>query len=110
MMGRALALAALVFLTAAGLVFASEKGWTHGFEGTASGLLAPAQRAATGISAFVESFIDVTMRVGGLQQENRRLRSEVAQLNQESMRLQEAGRENERLRALLNYRSANPGH
>lgn len=110
MTGRALVLALGVFLAAAGLVFASEQGWTHGIEGSASEALAPAQRAATGFAAFVDSFLDVTFRVGTLESENRRLRGEVARLNQETMRLLEAGQENERLRALLNYREANPGH
>lgn len=110
MTARALLLALIVFLAAAGLVFASEQGWTHGLEGSAAEAMAPAQRAATGFAAFVESFLDVTFRVGTLEQENRRLRGEVARLNQETMRLLEAGQENERLRALLDYREANPGH
>lgn len=103
-------LVALAMLVGVATVFASEQGWSRAAEGAASDTLAPAQRMVTGVAGFLERFFDVAFRVTGIEEENRSLRSELARANQQAMRLAEAGEENARLRALLEFRNQYSDH
>ncbi|MBI4496583.1 MAG: rod shape-determining protein MreC [Chloroflexi bacterium] len=104
----ALVVAAMLLGMAA--VVASERGWTHAAEGAAADALAPAQRVMVGFTSFLESFVNVAVRVGQLEAENRALRSELSRVKQEMLGLVEAGQENERLRALLAYQQRYDEH
>lgn len=107
---RRVALVVAAVLLGLMAVIASEQGWTRAAEGAASDALAPAQRVVVGVAAFLESFFDVALRVTRLEEENRQLRGELSRANQETLRLIEAGQENERLRALLDYRQRYTEH
>ena len=110
MSSRRVVLVVVAMIAGVLAVIGSEQGWTRTAEGFAADALAPAQRVAVNLTSFLQSFFDVTVSVGQLENENRRLRSELARSNQEAERLSEAGQENDRLRALLDYQQRQSDH
>ncbi|MCW5850412.1 MAG: rod shape-determining protein MreC [Anaerolineae bacterium] len=101
-----------LFLALLGLVLA-------GYGLQQAGRLEPLQRALTDVfsavseplttaATRVNSVVEGVRRFDALQAENAELRQEVARLSVDNVRLSEAASENERLRAALGYKQANP--
>lgn len=71
-------------------------------------LTAPAQLSATGITNSVDGFFTALLRLRTLEQEYAALQTRAEQLEAENNTLREVERENEQLRALLNFAEARP--
>jgi rod shape-determining protein MreC len=71
-------------------------------------LTAPAQLSATGVTASVEGFFASIARVRTLEQEYAALQTRADQLEAENSTLREVEKENEQLRALLNFAETRP--
>jgi rod shape-determining protein MreC len=71
-------------------------------------LTAPAQLSATGVTASVEGFFASIARVRTLEQEYAALQTRADQLEAENNTLREVEKENEQLRALLNFAETRP--
>lgn len=76
--------------------------------GAASAAFAPVQQVLTVVVQPVGNLVRGLLDVGASREENDRLRQAVERLNAEVVRLQEADIENERLRAMLDFRRRNP--
>ena len=84
-----------------GLVIVSGTGPARAVQEAAARLVAPVQEAVTGFVDGVGDLVATVGEIGGLRAENDVLRSELAGAEQRIAELQEAARENVRLRALL---------
>ncbi len=73
-----------------------------------SDLLASAENPLTSVAARFTGILEGVRRFEALQTENAELREEIARLSVENLRLTEAASENERLRAALAFKEANP--
>jgi rod shape-determining protein MreC len=73
-----------------------------------SDLFANAENPLTIVATRVSNTIDSVRRIEALQTENAELREEIARLAVENVRLNEAARENVRLREAVGYKQANP--
>lgn len=71
--------------------------------------LSPVQSLVKGIADTSGAFVETLGRLGLLLDENRQLRQQVDELQSQLVSLQEAGEENRRLRALLEYKRDHPG-
>lgn len=76
--------------------------------GAASAAFAPVQQVLTVVVQPVGNAVRGLLDVRASREENDRLRQAVERLNAEVVRLQEADIENERLRAMLDFRRRNP--
>jgi rod shape-determining protein MreC len=83
------------------LVAVSATGPVRSVQEAAARLMAPVQAAVTAVAAGVGDLVETIGEIGGLRAENDALRSELAGADQRIAELQEAARENARLRALL---------
>jgi rod shape-determining protein MreC len=83
------------------LVAVSATGPVRSAQEAAARLVAPVQAAVTAVAAGVGDLVETIGEIGGLRAENDALRSELAGADQRIAELQEAARENARLRALL---------
>jgi rod shape-determining protein MreC len=83
------------------LVAVSATGPVRSVQEAAARLVAPVQAAVTTVAAGVGDLVETIGEIGGLRAENDALRSELAGADQRIAELQEAARENARLRALL---------
>ena len=98
-----------LLLLGAGGIFVSQRGWMQPAQGLALQGLAPLQQAFNQTIDPLAKFFDALVRVRRLEAENERQREELARLSAEIATLREAEMENQRLRALLHYKEANPG-
>ncbi|HHY55083.1 MAG TPA: rod shape-determining protein MreC [Chloroflexi bacterium] len=71
-------------------------------------LTAPAQLSATGVTSSVEGFFTALLRLRTLEQEYAALQTRAEQLEAENNTLREVEKENEQLRALLNFAETRP--
>lgn len=76
--------------------------------GAASAAFAPVQQLLTTVVQPLGALVRGVLDVGASREENERLRQLVDRLNAEVVRLQESDIENERLRAMLDFRRRNP--
>ena len=109
-MGRKLAvwMGVLVFIASLSMLF-SGTGAAEAMRGPGTQALSPLQALLKGITDTSGSFVGTLGRLGVLSEENRQLREQVEQLQSQMVSLQEAGEENHRLRALLDYKRDQPG-
>lgn len=101
-------LVTILVLGIGALVF-SELGWTAPAEGAALDGFSPLQEVVSSLTKNVGDFVGLIGQIKTFQDENVRLRKEVDELKTYVTRLYEAGVENQRLRALLEYERNNPG-
>lgn len=73
------------------------------FENTVGSVLAPIQNAASSVSGAIGGFFSNLFNTTDTDAENARLKSELALKNSSLIEMEELRRENERLRALLDY-------
>lgn len=71
-------------------------------------VVAPIQKGFSSVSQVVSGIVGSLWRIGSLDRENQRLLSEVERLNSRIAALQQAEEENQRLRALLDYKAEGP--
>jgi rod shape-determining protein MreC len=78
------------------------------YESALLNIVSPLQWAATSVWDSAGSVWNSYIWLVGISDENRKLRKENASLKGQIIRMEEVKRENERLRSLLNYKSATP--
>ncbi len=95
-----------VVLLAVLIIASAGKGTAHWFENIIGSVFTPVQNFAARSSNAIADFFSDLFNTTDADEENARLRSELAKYNQLQTDLEEEKRENERLRALLNYSSS----
>lgn len=71
--------------------------------------LSPFQNVLQQVTSGAGALVNAVKQAGELSNDNQHLRRELERLQSENVRLQEAGQENQQLRALLSYERDNPG-
>jgi rod shape-determining protein MreC len=94
---------AVAILVATAAATAHYRETLYAFEQAVLEMLAPVERAATGVGRSVRAFWSSLAELRGLREENERLRAELESLSALLPRLREAEEENLRLRALLDF-------
>ncbi|MFN8535669.1 MAG: rod shape-determining protein MreC [Dehalococcoidia bacterium] len=89
-------------------IWIANTGFARPVLGAAAAAFAPVQQVATSAVRPVGDLVRGVLDAGASREENDRLRRSVEQLNAEVVRLQESDIENERLRAMLDFRKRNP--
>ena len=107
-MRRGWLLLTVVLLVVVALSLLSGGGLLRPVEAAGAEAVAPMQRGLSLVTSRIHDAASFIARIGALQGENQRLQREVDELNRRLINLQEAGFENRRLRALLEYLQANP--
>jgi rod shape-determining protein MreC len=100
-------LVALVLVSLA-LILLSQGRTLQPLEGIANAVFNPIQQAVSGVTSTVGGWFSGIGRMGELDAENKRLREALDAVTAENARLQEMGRENERLRAMLTFQDDRP--
>ena len=89
-------------------IWVANSGFARPVLGAAAAALAPVQQVLTAAVQPAGALVRNLLDVGASREENDRLRQAVERLNAEVVRLQESDIENERLRAMLDFRRRNP--
>ncbi len=84
-------------------------GRSEALRGPGLTVLSPLFSATDGVTDIFGNFATFIGNVGRLDEENRGLRTQVAELERQIDQLREAGQENQSLRGLLGYQRENPG-
>ncbi|MGX8698674.1 MAG: rod shape-determining protein MreC [bacterium] len=100
-------IAALLIVLTAALTAALSPGGSDLFSRVTEPLTRPLKSAMTGLVAGLEQVYDYMYRYDTLAAENEELRARVARLEEEYREYTEISEENERLRALLGFKSRN---
>jgi rod shape-determining protein MreC len=96
---------AVLLAVSAGLVVLSGTGPARAVQDAAARLVAPVQSAVAGLGETVGDFVEAIGEIGGLRAENETLRTSLAAAEQRIAELEEAARDNARLRRLLGLRA-----
>jgi rod shape-determining protein MreC len=89
-------------------IWVANSGFARPVIGAATAAFAPVQQVLTVLVQPAGNLVRNVLDVGASREENERLRQAVERLNAEVVRLQESDIENERLRAMLDFRRRNP--
>lgn len=100
----------VLFLGAFGLLVLDTMQVLNRYQDGPRAVLAPLSWAASIAVDDAGATWSTISSIGTLQQENRQLRAENAQLVQRNLQLEAAGRDNAALRQLLDFKQANPTH
>jgi rod shape-determining protein MreC len=96
---------AVLLAVSAGLVVISGTGPARAVQDAAARLVAPVQSAVAGFGDAVGDLVETIGEIGGLRADNEALRSSLAAAEQRIAELEEAARDNARLRRLLGLRT-----
>ncbi len=105
---RTLYLLVALVLVSLALILLSQGRYLQPVESFANAVFTPVQQAASNVTSTVGGWIDGISRNGQLADENRKLRTALDAVTAENARLQELGRENDQLRAMLKFQAARP--
>ena len=105
---RTLYLLVALVLVSLALILLSQGRTLQPLEGVASAIFNPIQQAVSGVTTTIGGWFSGIGRTGELEAENKRLREALDAVTAENARLQEMGRENERLRAMLKFQNERP--
>ncbi len=105
---RTLYLLVALVLVSLALILLSQGRTLQPVEDVASAIFNPIQQAASDVTSTVGGWFSGFGRMGELDAENKRLREALDAVTAENARLQEMGRENESLRAMLKFQDERP--
>jgi rod shape-determining protein MreC len=105
---RTLYLLVALVLVSLALILLSNGRTLAPVEGVASAIFNPIQQAVSGVTSTIGGWFSGIGHMGELDAENKRLREALDAVTAENARLQELGRENERLRDMLTFQVARP--
>jgi rod shape-determining protein MreC len=105
---RTLYLLVALVLVSLALILLSNGRTLQPVEGITSAVFNPIQQAVSGVTSTIGGWFSGIGHMGELDAENKRLREALDAVTAENARLQELGRENERLRAMLTFQDARP--
>ncbi|MGA7729957.1 MAG: rod shape-determining protein MreC [Chloroflexia bacterium] len=105
---RTLYLLVALVLVSLALILLSQGRTLQPLEGVTSAVFNPIQQAVSGVTSTVGGWFSGIGHMGELDAENKRLREALDAVTAENARLQEMGRENERLRSMLKFQDERP--
>jgi rod shape-determining protein MreC len=105
---RTLYLLVALVLVSLALILLSQGRTLQPLEGVTSAVFNPIQQAVRGVTSTVGGWFSGIGHMGELDAENKRLREALDAVTAENARLQEMGRENERLRSMLKFQDERP--
>ncbi len=105
---RTLYLLVALVLVSLALILLSNGRTLQPLEGITGAVFNPIQQAVSGVTSTVGGWFSGIGHMGELDAENKRLREALDAVTAENARLQELGRENERLRSMLTFQDARP--
>lgn len=105
---RTLYLLVALVLVSLGLILLSNGRTLQPVEAVTSAIFNPIQQAVSGVTSTVGGWFSGIGHMGELDAENKRLREALDAVTAENARLQELGRENDRLRAMLTFQDSRP--
>lgn len=105
---RTLYLLVALVLVSLALILLSNGRTLQPVEAVTSAIFNPIQQAVSGVTSTVGGWFSGIGHMGELDAENKRLREALDAVTAENARLQELGRENERLHSMLTFQDARP--